>query len=60
MYVVVLGNLARVVGPFADYRAAAAYADRFDIMSDAYDPGRWRDYSVQIVALDKPPKPEDR
>ena len=55
MYVVVVGNLARIVGPFPDRASARAYADRFDITAEAYDPGRWEGYSVTIVALTAAP-----
>ncbi len=54
MYVIVLGNLAKMIGPFATNDEAAAYAERFDMFSDAYDPGRWKDYTVQIIRVDRP------
>lgn len=54
MYVIVIGNLVRVIGPFATKAEADAYADRFDIMSENYNPGRWGNYSVSVVPLTKP------
>ena len=51
MYVVIIGNQTRVVGPFPSYTEAQAYIDSVV----AYDQ-RWNGYSTSIARLDKPAK----
>ena len=53
-YVVVVGNMARIFGPFNSLAEAQAYVERFDIMSFNYNSGRFEHYSVTIVALSAP------
>lgn len=48
-YIVVIGNLAHIVGPFDTRREAEAYAD-----SIMYSSGRWAGYSVNVAAIYPP------
>lgn len=50
-YVVVIGNMSKVFGPY-DYADAAAIVARYTPGSGTYAPGRWDGYSVQLARLD--------
>ena len=52
MYVVIIGNMVWAYGPFDSRSKAMRYAERWDISSARYNPGRWQDYSVTIVRLE--------